>query len=960
MQARTGTVISGSNVVQFFDRTYYEEADLDLYVNPGHGEEVGVHMVATQGYRVVERVDEQDDQNRQDAQVTLNLQDSLGRVVGMATGAHNAAMLTRYTQRSVHVVCFLERITDNGNKLRAQIIVTSDCVFNAIMNFHSTCVMNVITYDRAVSLYPMATFETRTNHHLVPYGTRTSSLCVARRSVKSSRELFMHGCDRKVGDRWCWSIKFDMTGVNPREWVESEPWHYEPESAPESLQRHSPEDPFMVNKWRMSGAANRMVMKYCLLDLPIFKYTYSVADEFEAARARQFYDELMIVIESGGTIVRDWFDDNVLTITEGRIVVWLDDWNISQEGLSETQVASVSGPTDQTNAAGGTLPARKAFPVKLTEYIEDSELESMLTSYRKAFEDEELKGQRWRARRDKRRGEGPSINGLPVEILTRILRECYTAQYYHSQTLCWPADIDSPGWPGFVQLSSVCDLWKNIIWDAGWELDAIGLVWTQDGRNSPSDTVHYNLLPWTDEWIMQHRAANGQTENRKQFVVDLEMDSEVYSTDIIEYANISRDVQVLSMESRDGPELCMYWFQWLSHFPHDKLRTVVMKPIMEPHQMYPVTQSSIELNTSAPLLSTIYFQGAITAGFTMHGLQNLSVVILHNCTMSNVSDYQRFTDAVSGTRLQYLEIIYARRCYADDDPGDANGTFGGLGLTARTRQLTYLAVSNLRSAHVLHFLRMFQSTMLRRLFLSIKTMVNTRWISEVLDDVDADFPIDEGPRQEEGDSLAGIKSLELHLCHSPNNLTARCRSDLRQSKVIRIVQQLADHIPGIEELQWEAGTHCIARLFGWGGRWHNLRSVWLWESHDKDNPPLDEVRGAPGYDDQEPITVDEYGDWETMRVNICTLPQVNKLIAICEGQGITLERIYVERGMWRVGDTGGPQTPAGSEITTPRPSHSHRGISKDYSRMHDKVQEQGNQCPLPNNSWPTQWIMLKQ
>lgn len=53
LQACTVTIISGSNVKQFLDRTHYEKADLDIYMNPGHGREVGVHMVQTQGYRVV-------------------------------------------------------------------------------------------------------------------------------------------------------------------------------------------------------------------------------------------------------------------------------------------------------------------------------------------------------------------------------------------------------------------------------------------------------------------------------------------------------------------------------------------------------------------------------------------------------------------------------------------------------------------------------------------------------------------------------------------------------------------------------------------------------------------------------------------------------------------------------------------------------------------------------------------
>lgn len=36
LQARTGLVISGHNALQFLDRGFYPESDLDLYAHPGH------------------------------------------------------------------------------------------------------------------------------------------------------------------------------------------------------------------------------------------------------------------------------------------------------------------------------------------------------------------------------------------------------------------------------------------------------------------------------------------------------------------------------------------------------------------------------------------------------------------------------------------------------------------------------------------------------------------------------------------------------------------------------------------------------------------------------------------------------------------------------------------------------------------------------------------------------------
>lgn len=45
VQARTGTLVSGSNALQFFDRSHYPESDLDLYVHSHWGLEVGNHLL---------------------------------------------------------------------------------------------------------------------------------------------------------------------------------------------------------------------------------------------------------------------------------------------------------------------------------------------------------------------------------------------------------------------------------------------------------------------------------------------------------------------------------------------------------------------------------------------------------------------------------------------------------------------------------------------------------------------------------------------------------------------------------------------------------------------------------------------------------------------------------------------------------------------------------------------------
>ncbi|KAF7980411.1 hypothetical protein HWV62_38228 [Athelia sp. TMB] len=949
MQMRTGAIISGSNVVQFMDRTHYEDADLDIYVNPGHGQEVGVHMIETQGFRAIGRG------QGGAGLATLSLEDSLTRATAMARRADERAAITRYNQRSICIVFSMERTTEDGKILRAQIIVATECVFNAVMNFHSTCVMNVITYDRAVSFYPLATFEARKNNQVIAYGTSQSSLTSARaailkydargfakpaqRSKKMVRELYQYGCDRKVGDRWCWTIKFDLAGIEPRQWLESDPWDLEPEPTRRSRPRPQPQDPIMENKWKLSGPISRTSMKYCLLRLPIFKYAYAVADEFEAVRAWEFHAELMVEKRKGNVIDREWFDDNIATITEGRIIVGMEDIETGQAIIE----------------LGLPVPPQSTFPLKITEIIERDALDRMTTRYKEAFGKEEDKGQAWRKKHDDRRARKGTINNLPTEILSRILRECYTSEYYHSRKFYWPTNDHLGKWPGFVDLTTVHDRWQDVIWASGWDLESVSLRFTQDGGNTPSSTIDYNSTMLQDSAEQDGPAVDPQQRVRQQLMVHLEVDAEIYSRDVRKYERICRDIQVLSVGSRDGPELCMFWMQWLSQLPHTKLRTIIVEPILEDHIAYTVAHSTFKLLANAPMLSTVYLQGRLTEGFSLSGMQNLAVVILQNCTVTDGWDYACFADAFNGARVQYMEVNFAIFDFAVVEEA-----FGGNGTSVYSPGLSYLTVTNLPSAHALQFLRMFQAPALRRLFLSIRTTVNTRYIYERVDDIDEDFPVDT-PAGPEIDSLAKVESLELHICHVPRDSAPRCRSDIRQSKVVCIVQQLAKHLPNVQELLWEAGAHCAAKLFEspkFG--WHRLRTLWLWEAHTWDNPPILETLQAPEYEDREPIKVNEYGGWQSMRVGVCTDAQVRSLMDSCKWRGVDMDRIYVEQGMWRARGGKAKDSTNGnftlSTVLSPRPSYEHRGATLTDAHKRERGPTPANDLNDHRRKW--QWWEL--
>ncbi|KAI0355447.1 hypothetical protein OH77DRAFT_1424945 [Trametes cingulata] len=166
LQARTGTLVSGSCALQFFARTVYPESDLDLYVHMRHRREVG-RWLLREGYTFVPTA-------FQDERFEVEV------VHGMAQGAHGiyrmpgvAGILTfmRPAPReirppSAYVDVEEEEVEGEPQQqqqrmLKVQVIVAKNTPMEAILAFHSTCVMNVISYEKAYCLFPWATLEER-------------------------------------------------------------------------------------------------------------------------------------------------------------------------------------------------------------------------------------------------------------------------------------------------------------------------------------------------------------------------------------------------------------------------------------------------------------------------------------------------------------------------------------------------------------------------------------------------------------------------------------------------------------------------------------------------------------------------------------------------------------------------------------------------------------------------------
>ena len=50
LQAKSGTLISGSNALQFLNREVYIASDLDMYTHPGYAKRIGTWLIEEEGY----------------------------------------------------------------------------------------------------------------------------------------------------------------------------------------------------------------------------------------------------------------------------------------------------------------------------------------------------------------------------------------------------------------------------------------------------------------------------------------------------------------------------------------------------------------------------------------------------------------------------------------------------------------------------------------------------------------------------------------------------------------------------------------------------------------------------------------------------------------------------------------------------------------------------------------------
>ncbi|KAH7877449.1 uncharacterized protein C8R40DRAFT_1040167, partial [Lentinula edodes] len=210
LQGATGMIISGSVALAFFNREEYRNSDLDTYCLLKRCLEVGLWYQSI--HYAFKPVGKQNHHFHEDVQRVI---ESEGAEI--------------YVSRNIAEVWNFVR----GDSMRIQLVATKIIPEAVILQFHSTCVMNIITQRAAYSLFPNTTFNDNAtlvvnsrggllrkyDAPLMKYNHRGFQVEVKPsldRTIGCRQELSF-ATPRWIGDGRTWIHEVEYFGPGPRE-----------------------------------------------------------------------------------------------------------------------------------------------------------------------------------------------------------------------------------------------------------------------------------------------------------------------------------------------------------------------------------------------------------------------------------------------------------------------------------------------------------------------------------------------------------------------------------------------------------------------------------------------------------------------------------------------------------------------------------------------------------------------
>ena len=128
LQARTAAVISGSFAIQFFDRTFYADSDMDIYVHPDKNMlDIGLYLMS-EGYTFKPEIWQQSQYKEEVERVCS--------YVGQEPD-NEAEQDQLYASSTIRAVFTFERQTRDG-ALKIQVVVSHNSPLASVLDFHSS------------------------------------------------------------------------------------------------------------------------------------------------------------------------------------------------------------------------------------------------------------------------------------------------------------------------------------------------------------------------------------------------------------------------------------------------------------------------------------------------------------------------------------------------------------------------------------------------------------------------------------------------------------------------------------------------------------------------------------------------------------------------------------------------------------------------------------------------------
>ncbi|KAJ7135281.1 hypothetical protein C8R43DRAFT_956117 [Mycena crocata] len=206
---KCGAVVSGSQIMQFLDRTRYPESDIDIFLRVGGLVDMGVWLIE-QGYKYIS---------------------STPNVYRVVWDAHqlSAKMITGQDSPAgaIKGVFNYSRYIASDTVIHVQkiqlIVVDINPINHILFDFHSTVVMNYMLSDAIVSIFPVSSFLLRKSYVCrsklespdraeqwkSKYKDRGYRI-IRRRSRGDHKDIQLG--KRSTHDRHCWTIKLPVYG----------------------------------------------------------------------------------------------------------------------------------------------------------------------------------------------------------------------------------------------------------------------------------------------------------------------------------------------------------------------------------------------------------------------------------------------------------------------------------------------------------------------------------------------------------------------------------------------------------------------------------------------------------------------------------------------------------------------------------------------------------------------------